>query len=189
MSIPRESLFQHPARPNVLIELGMALRTHAERVVLIEFPPIRRISDIAGLVTLRFDGDERKFAEELKKRLRQAGCEVPQTADAAIPAGMLSASLKQRRMAPLRFLGPRIGAAVASAALAVAVGWFWVAPNWCGQTCREANQRYASGTALWLQANANAQYADLYQTALDEYYKALGYDQGIRPTVRVSRRR
>lgn len=158
-------------RPNVLIEIGMALRSHAERVVLLEFPPLRDISDLAGLVTLKFNRDEAKFQTELSARLRQAGCVV--SASKPVNNGILRVALAQRRMRPvLRYYSPRIGLALLILAALIICTEMWVRPNWCARSCQEANGFYTSGTALWIQANSNSQYLQLYKKALDEYYKA-----------------
>lgn len=158
-------------RPNVLIEIGMALRSHAERVVIIDFPPVRQISDLAGLATLKFDGNETKFQMDLSARLEQAGCEV--SALTPVEDGILRRAVNRGRwQSILRHYGPRMALGLLMLALLLIASHYLILPNWCGSNCQEASARHASGTALWKQANGNSQYLSLYRNALDEYYKA-----------------
>lgn len=159
-------------RPNVLVEIGMALRSHAERVIIIDFPPVRQISDLAGLATLKFDGNERKFQTDLSARLKQAGCEVsPLT---PVKNDILGQAVNRgRRLSIVRHYIPRISVALFSLAVLTIFGYYWIHPSWCGLDCQEANAHLASGDALWKQANGNNKYLFLYRDALDEYYKAL----------------
>jgi predicted nucleotide-binding protein len=62
-------------RPNVLVELGMALMVAPERTIILEFGSLRPISDLAGLHAIRFDGSPRSVLK-LAERLEQAGCPV-----------------------------------------------------------------------------------------------------------------
>jgi predicted nucleotide-binding protein len=62
------------ARPNVLVEAGMALAVHPRRTVVVEIPPLRPLSDLQGLHTLRFDGTPQS-RQGVIDRLRTAGCE------------------------------------------------------------------------------------------------------------------
>ena len=59
------------ARPNVLFEAGMAMGRDQDRVVLVEFGPLRSFSDIGGRHTLRLNGSTER-RQELAQRL-QAG--------------------------------------------------------------------------------------------------------------------
>lgn len=63
------------ARPNVLLELGMALMAFPERTIVIEVGELRPIADLAGLNVIRFDGSGPSI-DKVIKRLRQAGCPV-----------------------------------------------------------------------------------------------------------------
>lgn len=62
-------------RPNVILELGMALMAAPESTIILEFGALRPMSDLAGLHVIRFDGSARSIAK-LIHRLRQAGCPV-----------------------------------------------------------------------------------------------------------------
>lgn len=63
------------ARPNVLVELGMALMAYPERTIVIEIGALRSIGDLAGLNVIRFDGSGRAIAKVIS-RLRACGCPV-----------------------------------------------------------------------------------------------------------------
>jgi predicted nucleotide-binding protein len=63
------------ARPNVLLELGMALMAYPERTIVVEIGALRSIGDLAGLNVIRFDGSGRAIAKVIS-RLRAAGCPV-----------------------------------------------------------------------------------------------------------------
>jgi hypothetical protein len=62
-------------RPNVLIELGMALGTHRGRTVVVEVGRLRPIADLAGLNAIRFDGSEAGL-HKIVCRLRLTGCKI-----------------------------------------------------------------------------------------------------------------
>ncbi len=61
------------ARPNVLVEAGMALALHPSRTLIIEIPPLRPLSDLEGLHTVRFDGSP-AARQAVMTRLQTAGC-------------------------------------------------------------------------------------------------------------------
>jgi hypothetical protein len=63
------------ARPNVIFESGMALASHPNRTVLVQFGNLRPFSDVSGLHILRMDGSAAK-RKELAQRLEDAGCPV-----------------------------------------------------------------------------------------------------------------
>lgn len=63
------------ARPNVFLELGMALMAYPERTIVIEVGALRAVGDLGGLNVIRFDGSGRAIAKVVA-RLRQAGCPV-----------------------------------------------------------------------------------------------------------------
>jgi hypothetical protein len=69
---------QMQPRPDVLIEIGLALAAYREHMIIVEFgPPLRRISNLDGLNVIRFDNDEPEIPMgKLVERLRLAGCPV-----------------------------------------------------------------------------------------------------------------
>jgi predicted nucleotide-binding protein len=66
------------ARPNVLIELGMALGTHADRTIIVEIGDMRPSTDLDGRNVVRLDGSFEQI-NRLKKRLETAHCAVRDT--------------------------------------------------------------------------------------------------------------
>lgn len=67
------------ARPNVLIEAGMALITHPDCTVLVLLGPQELPSDLAGLSYVRLDHDDARPLQDLATRLHKAGCETDLT--------------------------------------------------------------------------------------------------------------
>jgi predicted nucleotide-binding protein len=63
------------ARPNVLIEAGMALITHPDRTIFITLGPQELPSDLAGRHYIRLDGSVRSL-NDLANRLQSAGCDI-----------------------------------------------------------------------------------------------------------------
>jgi predicted nucleotide-binding protein len=63
------------ARPNVLLEAGMALGLHRDRTIIVELGNLRGLSDLAGRHTVRIDNSAAKRGS-LAERLRGAGCDV-----------------------------------------------------------------------------------------------------------------
>lgn len=63
------------ARPNVLLEAGMALGLHPDRTIIVELGTLRGLSDLAGRHTVRIDNSPEKRGE-LANRLRNAECAV-----------------------------------------------------------------------------------------------------------------
>ncbi|GAA0274826.1 CATRA conflict system CASPASE/TPR repeat-associated protein [Cryptosporangium japonicum] len=63
------------ARPNVLLEAGMALALQRERTVVIEIGQLRPVSDMGGLNVIKFDGTVRSL-QKIAGRLANAGCAV-----------------------------------------------------------------------------------------------------------------
>jgi predicted nucleotide-binding protein len=61
-------------RPNVLVEAGLALKSHPDRTVIVEMGSVRPISDLAGRHTARWAEDTPATKSELLERLEQAGC-------------------------------------------------------------------------------------------------------------------
>jgi predicted nucleotide-binding protein len=72
---PHEAQLSCQARPNVFIELGLALMAYPERTVIVEIGQMRRPSDIGGLNVIRFDGSTASL-RKIASRLRVAGCAV-----------------------------------------------------------------------------------------------------------------
>lgn len=63
------------ARPNVLIETGMAFVTHPDRTILVTLGPQELPSDLAGRDCIRLNGTAAPL-KELADRLKAAGCDV-----------------------------------------------------------------------------------------------------------------
>jgi predicted nucleotide-binding protein len=63
------------ARPNVLLEAGMALGLQRDRTVVIEIGQLRPVSDMAGLNVIRFNGTVESL-HKIAQRLEGAGCAV-----------------------------------------------------------------------------------------------------------------
>lgn len=66
------------ARPNVLVELGMALIAYPERTVIVECGAMRPIADLNGRNVIRFDGSVAAI-RKLARRLSVAGCAVDES--------------------------------------------------------------------------------------------------------------
>jgi len=64
------------ARPNVLIEAGMALVTHPGRTIFAVLGPQELPSDLAGRLYIRLSPTDGKPLRTLADRLRGAGCDV-----------------------------------------------------------------------------------------------------------------
>jgi predicted nucleotide-binding protein len=78
-SDPRyESRLTGQPRPNVLIELGMALTAYPRRTIIVEIGALRPIADTAGRNVIRFDGSEIALGK-IVDRLKLAGCRVEDT--------------------------------------------------------------------------------------------------------------
>jgi hypothetical protein len=61
------------ARPNVLVEAGMALALQPTRTVIVELALLRPLTDLQGLHTVHFDGSP-KSRKAVLDRLETAGC-------------------------------------------------------------------------------------------------------------------
>lgn len=72
---PHEARLSCQARPNVFIELGLALMAYPSRTVIVEIGQMRRPSDIGGLNVIRFDRSTTSL-RKIANRLRFAGCAV-----------------------------------------------------------------------------------------------------------------
>ncbi|WP_431894514.1 CATRA conflict system CASPASE/TPR repeat-associated protein [Micromonospora haikouensis] len=66
------------ARPNVLLELGMALATYPDRTLVIQVGETRPVADLGGLNFIRLT-DSPDCQRKIASRLRQAGCAVDDT--------------------------------------------------------------------------------------------------------------
>ena len=62
-------------RPNVLIEMGMALALQPERTVIIEIGDLRPASDVAGRNVIHFNGRAESLLK-IAQRLEVVGCAV-----------------------------------------------------------------------------------------------------------------
>lgn len=63
------------ARPNVLLELGMALAVYPNRTLVVQVGQTRPVADLGGLNFIRLD-DGPDCRRKIASRLRQAGCAV-----------------------------------------------------------------------------------------------------------------
>jgi predicted nucleotide-binding protein len=70
-----EDTWRLQARPNVLIEAGMALATHPKETILLVLGNQELPSDLHGRHFIRLDGTARPL-KELADRLKTAGCAV-----------------------------------------------------------------------------------------------------------------
>jgi predicted nucleotide-binding protein len=71
----RERRLGMQPRPNVLVELGLALAAYRDRTVVIEFGKLRPVSNLAGLNVIRFDGSSTALGK-IVERLKLAQCAV-----------------------------------------------------------------------------------------------------------------
>ncbi len=76
------SAWRMQARPNVLIEAGMALTTHPDRTVLVVLGDQELPSDLAGRHYVRLSRTSPVPLHDLASRLEQAGCETDTTGSA-----------------------------------------------------------------------------------------------------------
>lgn len=90
---PREYM---QARPNVLIELGMALALHPRRTVILTLGEQQPISDIAGLNYVRVT-PQVEFRAKFANHLRAAGCPVDTSGEDWLHAGDFAALDAHRR--------------------------------------------------------------------------------------------
>jgi predicted nucleotide-binding protein len=63
------------ARPNVFLELGIALATHPTSTILLEIGATRRPADLAGLNYVRVNGSS-AWCNKVAERLHTAGCPI-----------------------------------------------------------------------------------------------------------------
>ena len=69
---------QLQARPNVLVELGMALAIHPTRTVIVLVGDTRPIADLGGLNYVRLD-ESPQALNKIANRLELAGCKISKT--------------------------------------------------------------------------------------------------------------
>ena len=77
------------ARPNVLLELGMALITHPDRTLVLMVGDHRPVTDLGGLNFIRIDGTA-DCRRKIATRLRLAGCLVDDRGQDWLHAGDLA---------------------------------------------------------------------------------------------------
>ncbi|WP_019634919.1 TIR domain-containing protein [Actinomadura atramentaria] len=85
---PDETRFTMQARPNVLLELGMALAAAPERTVIVRVGAHRPVADLDGRNFVQFD-DGVGWRRELAARLRTVGCPVDDSGQDWLAAGRL----------------------------------------------------------------------------------------------------
>lgn len=73
--VGRSGPWRLQARPNVLIEAGMALVTHPTRTVMVALGHVELPSDFAGRQYVQLDGTAAPL-NDLANRLKNAGCEI-----------------------------------------------------------------------------------------------------------------
>jgi predicted nucleotide-binding protein len=73
--VPSERERGMQPRPNVLVELGMALMAHPGATIIVAAGQTRPIADLAGLNVIRFDGSAIAI-KKIIERLKLAGCAV-----------------------------------------------------------------------------------------------------------------
>jgi predicted nucleotide-binding protein len=70
-----EALPAMQARPNVILELGMALATYAERTIVLVAGKHRPMADLGGLNYVRLTNED-KCLDKIRLRLKTAGCQL-----------------------------------------------------------------------------------------------------------------
>jgi CAP12/Pycsar effector protein, TIR domain len=87
------------ARPNVLLEAGLALAYNPQRTVLVEVGRLRPFSDVAGGLVIRMSNDA-ATRNALASRLRQAGCAVRTERDDWLTSGDSLGGMVRRILMP-----------------------------------------------------------------------------------------
>ena len=91
---PHETNLTPQARPNVLFEAGMAMGSHPNRTILIEFgDDLRPFSDVGGLHLIRMDNSSEK-RQELLDVLENAECPINRSGTRWHKAGDFDAALE-----------------------------------------------------------------------------------------------
>ena len=60
----------------MILEAGMALALDRDRTIIVEVPPLRGMSDLDGIHTVRFSEGDPTERNSLANRLKTAGCKV-----------------------------------------------------------------------------------------------------------------
>ncbi|MFD7135561.1 CATRA conflict system CASPASE/TPR repeat-associated protein [Streptomyces sp. NPDC059894] len=94
-----ESRWSLQARPNVLLELGMALVTHPDRTVIVVVGDQRPVSDLGGRNFVQMSGAP-GFRAKVASRLRLAGCPVDTDGQDWLTAGDFTALTAYDRRPP-----------------------------------------------------------------------------------------
>ncbi|MFF5078267.1 TIR domain-containing protein [Actinoplanes sp. NPDC000266] len=79
-----ERLISCQARPNVFLELGIALATHPSSTIVLQAGLMRETADLAGLNYIRLD-DTPRWRHKVAERLQSAGCPVNLSGDWSNP--------------------------------------------------------------------------------------------------------
>ncbi|MFJ4621028.1 CATRA conflict system CASPASE/TPR repeat-associated protein [Streptomyces sp. NPDC088812] len=94
-----EARWSLQARPNVLLELGMALVTHPDRTVIVVAGDQRPVSDLGGRNFVQMSGAP-GFRAKVASRLRLAGCPVDTDGQDWLTAGDFTALTAYDRRPP-----------------------------------------------------------------------------------------
>lgn len=86
-------------RPNVILEMGMALCKDPDRTILVQVGELRKISDLEGRNIIHLDGSAPK-RNALLQRLRTAGCAAESRGSDWLTSGKFK--VEQRRKPTLR---------------------------------------------------------------------------------------
>ena len=89
---PYEIELSGQARPNVLVEAGMAMARSEDRTILVELGELRPVSDFAGRHVIRLNGTVQRL-QGLAQRLQAAGCPINLNGTDWHTAGDFSAAL------------------------------------------------------------------------------------------------
>jgi hypothetical protein len=93
---PWETRFTMQARPNVLLELGMALAAYGDRTVMVIAGDHRPVADYGGRNFIRLD-DSPACRQKIARRLRLAGCPVDDGGQDWLAAGRFADLTAYRR--------------------------------------------------------------------------------------------
>jgi predicted nucleotide-binding protein len=93
---PAELEFSMQARPNVLVELGMALATYPDRTIILIAGNHRPIADLGGLNYIELD-DSPECRQKIALRLKLAGCKVNRQGEDWLKPGLFAGLRAYRR--------------------------------------------------------------------------------------------
>jgi predicted nucleotide-binding protein len=96
---PAELDFAMQARPNVLVELGMALATYPDRTIILMAGSHRPIADLGGLNYIELD-DSSECRQKIALRLKLAGCKVNDRGGDWLRPGLFAGLRAYRRKPP-----------------------------------------------------------------------------------------